>query len=133
MDTEKNITPNTDDTNEAASFKAKRDQWESEWKAEFKRDWEKSWKNEWKGEWKKHNWKRHNRPSAAIKLEMGNGKTYSLSVGKIILGVVLLMLLPFQFVLLGGVVWAAYHFGRRSVENDGDETPKSKHDQATAA
>jgi len=137
MDTEKNTTNDTTDSNEASSFKNKREQWESEWKAEFKRDWEKNWKNEWKnewkGEWKKHNWKRHSHNSPAIKLEMGNGQTYSLSVGKLIFGALLLMVLPFKFLLVAGAIFGAYHIGRRHGENESDETPKAKRDEVTAA
>ena len=134
MDAEKNLkNEDLEVESEPTSFKAKRDQWESEWKAEFKRDWEKSWKNEWKGEWKKYNsGKRHSRPNAAVKLEV-NGQTYSLSVGKIILGIVLLSILPFNMVLVGGAVWAAYHFGRRSVEQENDESGKSKRDEDVTA
>jgi|GEM_PF-2091411 len=139
MDTEKNTTPSTDENNEATSFKAKREQWEAEWKAEFKRDWEQNWnkssqsRSDWENSWKKHNWKRNDRGhTAAIKLEL-NGQNYSISIGKIILAVILFSILPFKFLLVGGAIWAAYHFGRRSIENDSNGAGKSKHNDVTAA
>lgn len=134
MDAEKNTT-NTEETNanaEAASFKTKREQWEAEWKAEFKRDWEKNWKKEWKSEWKRE-WKHHDRPNL-IKVELGNGQTYSISLGKLIFGAFLLMILPFKFVLVIGALYAAYHFGRRSANEDSNENkPKQNRDEVTAA
>lgn len=142
MDAEKNTTLETDatTTNEAGSFKAKREQWEAEWKAELKRDWEKSWKQdwkkEWKDEWKKHGkeWKNRRDSHAAVKLEINN-QTYSLSVGKLIVGVILLTLLPFHWLLFGGALWAAYHFGRQSAQKntDSDDSNNGQREEVTAA
>ena len=82
------------------------------------------WANNLRSQWTSHG---ERRAGNTITITLSNGRTYSASLGQLIFGAILLVVLPFKMVLLGGIVAAALYFGRR-----GGGSPKIKRDGPVA-
>src|SRR5690606_29644041 len=54
-----------------------------------------------------------------LEISLPNGRHFSLTLGHIIMAALLIWWLPFNWVILGGLVWLAYTVG-----NNRDEKPK---------
>lgn len=83
------------------------------------------WANNLRSQWTSRG---ERRAGNTVTLTLSNGRSYSASLGQLIFGAILLVVLPFKLVLLGGILAAVYHFGRRS----GGGTPKIKRDGPVA-
>ncbi|MCU0465354.1 MAG: hypothetical protein MUF38_12400 [Anaerolineae bacterium] len=83
------------------------------------------WTNNLRSQWTSRG---ERRAGNTVTLTLSNGRTYSASLGQLIFGAILLVVLPFKMVLLGGIFAAALYFGRRSSGG----SPKIKRDGPVA-
>lgn len=96
-----------------------------------------TWKSTWhakRGAWQvrvdKPEFRTHG--GSALSIQLNDGRTFNLSLGKLIFGVVLLVLLPFKLVLFAALFGAMVFFGNRGRMmgwggwNGGDSADKPK-------
>lgn len=92
----------------------------------------KDYRTEWKRQWHA-NFDRGHR--SMFELRLPNGRSFSFSLGQLIFFGLLVWWLPFNWLLLGVVLFAAYHIGKGSEgswsshQAEDSEMPKRKNDE----
>ncbi|MCU0475111.1 MAG: hypothetical protein MUC99_03185 [Anaerolineae bacterium] len=72
----------------------------------------KAWQSQWQTRWHGHKHSFNTR-GGGLSIQLNDGRTFNLSLGKLIFGVVLLVLLPFKLVLFAALFGAMVFFGNR--------------------
>jgi hypothetical protein len=67
----------------------------------------------WKSHWHSHKHSFRTHGEGALSIQLNDGRTFNLSLGKLFFGVVLLVLLPFKLVLFAALFGAMVFFGNR--------------------